>query len=147
DADGEALREALLAPPNYIKPNRDELIEYFGAPVGTGLEQLLEMCGQLLSTGVELVVLSMGADGALFVNCDQAFHAPGLKVKVHSTVGAGDSMVGALAYAMQQGLPFEQAAALSVAASAGAVTTTGTNPPDLQTVHKLQSQVVLNKIK
>ena len=146
DADGESFRQALLAPPNYIKPNREELLAHFNVQGKADIALLRSLCQKLLDTGVELVALSMGADGALFVTQQMAVRAQGLKVQAHSTVGAGDSMVGALALALQQKMPLEEAFSLAVAASAGAVTTIGTNPPTLALVQQLQQQVVLEHL-
>jgi 1-phosphofructokinase len=141
DADGEAFRRALEAPPQVIKPNRFELLQYCGLPQDTPTEQLPGLCRPLLEKGVEWVALSMGGDGAMFFTPHQAARAMALPVKVRSTVGAGDSMVGALAYALEAGLGFEQTVRLAMAASNGAVATEGTNPPTLETVNELKRQV------
>lgn len=146
DADGEAFRLALAAGPDFIKPNREELLEYFGER-DSSLQTLTALCRRLLDTGVGRVALSMGADGALFAGPEGVLRAPGLRVKAHSTVGAGDSMVGAFAYAAANGLSWRETAALSVAASAGAVTTTGTKPPSRTLVDELLGQVVLEALE
>ncbi|MDR1929054.1 MAG: 1-phosphofructokinase [Treponema sp.] len=146
DADGEPLRQALLAPPDYIKPNRYEILQYFSAPPDTPETQLVEFCGELLNKGLSFVALSMGEDGAVFVSKTASYRAPPLRVPVRSTVGAGDSMVAALAYGMDRGLSQERCMTLAVAASAGAVTTEGTRPPDLALVRELEAQVQLRRI-
>ena len=95
---------------------------------------------------MKLAALSRGAGGALFVSSSGVWRSPALPVAVQSTVGAGDSMAGALAYGLEQGMPLEQCARLAMAASAGAVTTVGTNPPDRALIDQLLPQVVLQKI-
>ena len=141
DADGEAFRRAINAKPDYVKPNRFELAQYFGLDEPPGAMECVVLCKRLIGTGIKLVALTLGAEGALFVTGTETLFAPGLPVTALSTVGAGDSMVGALAYAFDAGLPLREAAALSVAASAGAVATRGTNPPDRATVEELLKQV------
>ncbi|MDR0397253.1 MAG: 1-phosphofructokinase [Oscillospiraceae bacterium] len=146
DADGEAFRLALEAPPLVIKPNRFELLQYCGLPQDTPAERLPGLCRALLDKGVEWVVLSMGGEGAMFFTPRQAVWSKALPVKVRSTVGAGDSMVGAIAYALEAGLDFEQTVRLAMAASGGAVAVEGTNPPGLDTVNELKRKVELHPL-
>ena len=146
DADGEAFRLALEAAPALVKPNRFELLQAFGLPQDTPDGRLPELCGKLIEKGVGLVILSLGADGAMFFTQGEALRAAGLRVPVRSTVGAGDSMVGAAAFAMERGLPLRELARLAMAASAGAVTTEGTNPPSLETVRELEQNVILTPL-
>jgi len=146
DADGEPFRQALLAPPGYIKPNRYELLQYFSAPPDTPEITLAEYCRELLAKGVSFVALSMGEEGALFVSETACYRAPPLAVPIRSTVGAGDSMVAALAYSLEQGLSQEQSITLAMAASAAAVTTPGTKPPDLALIQKLATKVQLHRL-
>ncbi len=145
DADGEAFKLALEAKPNCIKPNKEELLRYCGKKEATR-DELIALCKNLTQDGIQMVVLSMGADGAVFVRKDEAYAAEGLKVSALSTVGAGDSMAAAFAYATNQCFTFEQAAALAIACSAGAVTTKGTAPPSIEVVNELKKQVVLQKL-
>lgn len=146
DADGEALRQGLAAPPHYIKPNRHELLELLGMPANTPFSALPGLCRRLLGRGVEMVALSLGAQGALFATAGKTLYAPGLKVETRSTVGAGDSMVAALAMALDGGRPLEEAAALAMACAAGAATTAGTRPPEKALVESLLPQVELRDI-
>ena len=146
DADGEAFRAALSAKPDFIKPNKFELAQYFGKDSDISLSECRELCRRLVAQGVTTVVLSMGAEGAMFVTVDETLFAPGIAVQARSTVGAGDSMVGAFVYAFRQGLEFKECAALAVAASAGAVITEGTKPPDRETVDELLKRVRFDKL-
>ncbi len=145
DADNEAFALALEAKPDFIKPNKEELLRYFKKESASE-QELLEMCKSLTEKGIGTIVLSLGPQGAIFVSKDEAYSANAVDVEVSSTVGAGDSMVGAFAYAVVNRLSFVEAAKLAMACSAGAVTTKGTNPPTLELVNKLKEQVVLNKI-
>ena len=49
-----------------------------------------------IDMGVEIVAVSLGADGALIVSADEALYAPRMNIEVKSTVGAGDSMIAGL---------------------------------------------------
>ncbi len=105
------------------------------------LEYRAELCRRLVAEGIGLVALSMGSEGALFVDADHTHYCPALTVKVASTVGAGDAMVAGLAHAFSLGQPLEEAARLAMAASAAAVTTQGTRPPDRIMVDLLLERV------
>ena len=61
--------------------------------------------------------------GALFLTENKVLKYPGLNMEAHSTVGTGDGMEAALAFGMNNRLSLEEGAKLSLAASAGAVTT------------------------
>ncbi len=107
------------------------------------LQSLTDSGQELLRSGISSVIISLGGDGALFLDRNHACFCPALSVRTHSTVGAGDAMVAALALGWEKKLSFEECASLAMAASAGAVTTTGTKPPSRETVDSLLSQVRL----
>ncbi|MGN0404750.1 MAG: 1-phosphofructokinase [Bariatricus sp.] len=146
DADGELFRQALPAVPDIIKPNRVELEEYAGIDYRTSDEELLELAKKLMSQGIDTVAVSMGKSGAMMVREGYEVKCPALSVKAHSTVGAGDAMVAALAFAEDNGLDNEETVRLCMAASAGAVTTIGTKPPTRELVDTLMKQVIIEKI-
>ena len=104
-------------------------------------EELINMGEKLLSNGIELVAISLGKDGALFLTKEEKIKCPGLKVNAHSTVGAGDAMVAALSYGLNSKMELKEAIKLAVATSAGAVTTQGTKPPTKEVVEELKNKV------
>ncbi|MGN1180012.1 MAG: 1-phosphofructokinase [Suilimivivens sp.] len=146
DADGELFRNALPEKPEIIKPNQAELEEYAGYHSGTSKENLIRLAEDLLAKGIGTVVVSMGESGAVFVRKGYAAMSPALPVKAHSTVGAGDAMVAAIACAWSQKLSDEEMIRLCMAASAGAVTTIGTKPPARRMVDELIERVVIEEI-
>lgn len=137
DADGPALALALEQTPDFIKPNRYELLKYFGADERSTERDLIAMCRELRRRGVSLVALSMGADGAMFFSESGDFKARAVDVAVQSTVGAGDAMVAALCFGIERALPMKQTFRLAMAVSAGAASTPGTKPPSKQLVDEL----------
>ena len=141
DADGEVFRLSLEAGPDIIKPNRVELEEYAGIDYRASGKELLEMTRKLMEKGIHTAAVSMGKSGAMFVKGGYEAVCPALPVKAHSTVGAGDAMVAALAYAWDQKLGDEETVRLCMAASAGAVTTIGTKPPAKELVEELKMKV------
>ncbi|MDR2974494.1 MAG: 1-phosphofructokinase family hexose kinase [Propionibacteriaceae bacterium] len=147
DADGEAFRQAISAKPTFVKPNRFELTQYFGAPQDLALADCVVLCRRLIDQGIKLVTCSLGADGAIFVSADQALHCPGLDITPASTVGAGDAMVAGLVHAFSQGEDLRQGARLAMAVSAGACLTRGTQPPDRATIESLLPHVTFTQLQ
>lgn len=140
DADGELFRKALDAKPDIIKPNRMELESLYGVQ-DASLEELRSMGEKFIEQGISKVAISLGSEGAIFLEKEKALYGKGLQVKANSTVGAGDAIVATLAYAWERKMTMEQYAPLAIAASAGAVTTVGTKPPTREVVNSLLEKV------
>ena len=141
DADGELFRNALKASPDIIKPNQVELEEYIGADYKLSMGELKDLAEKFQNNGIKTVAISMGKGGAMIVRDKFVARCPALSVKAHSTVGAGDAMVAALAYSWDKKLGDEETVRLCMATSAGAVTTVGTKPPARAVVDELIPQV------
>ena len=145
DADGDALKEGLAGTPYLIKPNEHELARLIGRPLESPAE-IAQAAKELLDRGIKRVVVSMGGAGALFVNEERVVMAHAPKVPVSSTVGAGDSVVAALAYAIDNVYPFEQAAKLAVATGSANVMSAGTQAAEFAQIEPLIDQVTLEEI-
>ncbi len=141
DVDGPMFVEGLEAAPHIVKPNQFELQQYFEIPGEISKEMLEGMGRKLLEKGIEIVAISRGADGAVFFVDGDVVWVEGLKVSAHSTVGAGDAMVAAIAYSVAEKRETKDWIRLAVATSAGAVTTIGTKPPTREVVDELMKQV------
>ena len=144
DTSGLPLLLALQGdtPPNIIKPNLRELADWAGEPVETA-EDALRIATRLAAKGVELIVVSMGAEGALFL-----FHSVALTARlraegVTSTVGAGDAMVAGLVAALSDAVGLEEIARLSTAFAVGKLGLAGPNLPDRETILALMEQVTI----
>jgi 1-phosphofructokinase len=144
DAEGNTLKLAIEARPYLIKPNLDELESISGKKLDNREAMILE-CEKIIKSGVSIVVLSLGGDGALFVNEQNQFYIKALDVQVKSTVGAGDSMMAAFAYGVHNNLDFEETAKLSMAVSGVKVTCEGTKMPDKELINKLLGRVNIEK--
>lgn len=145
DADGEAMRLGIQAAPYLIKPNDEELSRLLGKPMDS-LDALLQAGRTLLDSGIREVVISRGGKGALFLNREGTYLAEALTVPVRSTVGAGDSMVAAMAYGKENGLPRQQQIRLAVAMGAASVMCDGTQPPEGALVRELAKQVKIQEV-
>ena len=129
DADGPLFARAVQAAPDVVKPNAFELCQYFGVETTDDAAQLADMGRALTRQGVGLACISMGGQGACFVQGEDAWYAPALPVTPASTVGAGDAMLAGVACGMDRGLPLAECLRLGMAAGAAACTTPGTRPP------------------
>ncbi len=145
DADGEPLKVALKARPWLIKPNDHELAGLVGHDLN-GIDDIKQAAKELVGSGIERVVVSMGGDGALFVTADAVLLAHAPKVKVGSTVGAGDSVVAALAHAELAGMELAEAARLAVATGSANVMCSGTQAAEREVIESLLPQVSIETL-
>ena len=145
DADGAKLVRGIEAKPDLIKPNEIEL----GAMMGRTLdadEKIVEAARELIDGGLDRVMVSMGGAGALYVARDVTIKANPVKVPVGSTVGAGDSVVAALAYAQDKGLGLEDTMRLAMATGAANVMQSGTQAAPRELVDSLIDKVVVTRL-
>lgn len=145
DADGEPMQKGIAQIPYLIKPNNDELAALLGKP-SLSMEEMLAEGKRLLNTGIREIVISLGGEGALFISREGCYHAPALAVEVKSTVGAGDSVVAAMAYGQAKKLDREERIRLAVAMGAASVMQSGTQSPESTLVWELANQVKVKKL-
>ena len=146
DADGELLAEGLKASPYLVKPNNHELSGLLGRNLKTPRE-LEQAARELMNRyGIARVVVSMGKEGALYVTGEETVYAEGLKVPVGSTVGAGDSVVAALAVAEERGMSLDETVRLSTATGAANVMCSGTQAAEYEVIEGLLSRVVFQRL-
>lgn len=141
DADGELLKYGIEAGPYIIKPNIHELEEYFNKKIN-GINEIIEY-SRILLDYVNFVIVSLGENGSLFIKKGKAVWAKGINVEVKSTVGAGDSMVAALAFAEDKKLDFEETVRLAAASGTASVMTSGTQAADLNIINELKKKIEL----
>jgi 1-phosphofructokinase len=125
DADGEALVLGVKEKPYFIKPNIDELSVLLGQKIEDTREALVAAGSRLLAQGISVVGISLGGKGSFLMDQEKALFAQAQKVRVESTVGAGDSMVAGIISRLDKSL--EEMLRAGVAAATGSVTQEGTN--------------------
>jgi ribokinase len=81
-----------------------------------------------LRRSVKVVIVTLGAQGAVYSSDDGEAHVPSPKVKVVDTTAAGDAFIGALCTALTDGLALETAVKRGVIAGALACTKAGAQP-------------------
>jgi 1-phosphofructokinase len=92
DSSGPALRAALPAGPDLVKPNVHELAEVAGRSLKT-LGDIVDAAAVVRERGARSVLASLGADGAILVDDSGALHGQAPVPRVVSAVGAGDALL------------------------------------------------------
>jgi 6-phosphofructokinase 2 len=127
DTNGPALHAALKEGVFLFKPSLRELRELTGQDLPDPASWKAA-AQQLIRDGKsDVVAVSLGEDGAMLVTATQAWYAPSLKVAVQTTIGAGDSFVGGMVWALSQGEGLENAFQAGMAAAAAALLAPGTS--------------------
>jgi 6-phosphofructokinase 2 len=146
DTSGAALREALAAGVCLVKPNLGELRSLTGAALDDDRGKV-EACRELIAKGgAEIIALSLGHEGAMLVTQDGAWRAPALKVKRVSAVGAGDSFLAAMVWAMADGRDLAEAFRWGVASGSAALLTPGTELSHAEDIRRLLPEVSVTAI-
>lgn len=147
DADGLLLAEGITAGPFMIKPNIHELETAFEVKLYTE-QEIISLCHRIQAQyRIQIILVSMGADGSLLVTEKECYRAEPIPVEVKSTVGAGDSMLGGMLYGIDKGLPAGEAFRYAVACGTLAVTQTGTQSFSMDEVQDMMKHVRINKCK
>ncbi|MGM0370627.1 MAG: 1-phosphofructokinase [Bacillota bacterium] len=145
DTSETPLRLALQANPTLIKPNVRELEEIRGKELS--FSELISVSQELVASGIEIVVVSRGAKGALLVTEEGVWQATPPQVEVKSTVGAGDSMVGALAVAYLGGNSASDMIQSAVAMSVATILLPGSKVGDVTGIKKWIDKVEVKKLE
>jgi 6-phosphofructokinase 2 len=101
----------------------------------------------LIAAGsTQAVALTLGEQGALLVTATHSWKAPPLAIEVVSAVGAGDSFLGGMVWALAASQPIEQAFRVGVAAGSSAVASPGTELCSEVDVKRLLADVRIDEI-
>ncbi len=142
DTSGEALREGIQAGPTIVKPNIEEL-QHLVRHSLTSEAEIQQAAHQLLNEDIELVVVSMGRQGAMLVEQATTLIAIPPTVTVKKTFGAGDAIVAGLVSAQIQGLSLADCGRLATAFSVGAIAHLSYNLPARDILWQYYHQVYI----
>lgn len=144
DTSGAALREGLALSPWLIKPNEEELAQV--RDLDPADAQALADEARRLNARIEHVVMSQGAAGVSWFSPAAAWHAQPPKVRVVSTVGAGDSLLAGMLHGLLAGWPAERTLAHATAIAAQAVGQIGFGITDRAQLAELEAAVRLQPL-
>jgi 6-phosphofructokinase 2 len=146
DTSGAPLKRALDAGVYLIKPNLREMRELTGASMECEAD-CVSACRQLVEAGrAEVIALTLGHYGAMLVTRDLALRADPLPIKPVSTVGAGDSFLGALVARLAADRDMEDAFRYAVAGGSAALLAHGTELARREDVERLVGSVSVRKM-
>ncbi|QPI10572.1 1-phosphofructokinase [Stutzerimonas stutzeri] len=145
DTSGPALREGLALSPWLIKPNEEELAQ--ARDLDPADAQALADEARRLNARIEHVVMSQGAAGVSWFSPAAAWHAQPPKVRVVSTVGAGDSLLAGMLHGLLAGWPAERTLAHATAIAAQAVGQIGFGITDRAQLAELEAAVRLQPLR
>jgi 6-phosphofructokinase 2 len=139
DTSEQGLEHALNAGVYLAKPNLGELSSL------SGVEELdavtvVKAARSIIDKGkCEVMVVSMGASGAMLITTNEAYHQAAPAVKKKSTVGAGDSMLAGILIALSKGWHWKNVLQYGVACGTAATMNAGTGLCRKEDVEKIYS--------
>ncbi len=145
DTTGESLRLGCAAKPFLVKPNAEEAHKLTGLPVET-IPQIILAASELRSMGAQNVVISLGKKGALLQTADESWLVHSPKIQERNPIGAGDSMVGGMVWALSQGLSLKEALGWGAASGAATASMSGTEVGSRTLIEELFQQVKYERL-
>lgn len=126
-APARPLPDELLSLPDFLVPNESELSLLTNLPVND-IPSAENAAKTLIERGIQTVIVTLGANGALIVSKESTKHIPSFQVDVVDTTAAGDAFIGGFASALLQNKLLEEAVRYGCACGALAATKFGAQP-------------------
>ena len=146
DTSGEALKHGCDAKPFLAKPNDAEAHHLTGLPVNN-VTEIAAAAKVIQAAGVGTVVISLGKAGALLVDGAHVWQIESPVIQESNPIGAGDSMVGGLVWALSQGMPMVDAVSWGIACGAATASLPGTAVGTKPLVDSLHPQVKIHQLE
>lgn len=141
DTSGTPLAAALEAGVFMVKPSLSEL----STLAGRALEdeaQWLDAARNLVRDGrAAIVALTLGERGSLVVSAERALRVPGFAVPVSSSIGAGDSFLAAMVWALNRDMAFDETLRYAVAAASATLLTEGTRLCEREQIERIYREI------
>ena len=141
-SDQTALRHGLEARPFLIKPNEDEIAALTEKSL-TSTSDYAQAAVALSQRYGSIVVISLGAQGAVVARGTQTLHVQNPPMNAKSAVGSGDCMLAGLAYGFTHGFPFEDALKYGVAAGTANTLTIGAGTFTPDDFERIRAEITL----
>ena len=145
DTSGKLLEMGIEACPTMIKPNIDEIRMLTGKECNE-IGEIVEAAKEIHARGVEVVAVSLGADGSLAVSDEGVFRAIVPRIDAVNTVGCGDSMIAGFALGFAEGRGIEETLRKASAISAAAALREETGYFVMEDMQRLYPQIKIEKM-
>ncbi len=146
DTSGASLKSGCAEKPLLVKPNAEEAHVLTGLPMDTPSE-IAAAAAEIRRLGAQNVVVSMGKAGALLHTSEGTWLTHSPKIQEKNPIGAGDSMVGGLVWALTQRIPLKEALGWGIASGAASASLPGTEVGSRPLIEKLFSQVRYERLE
>lgn len=146
DTSGESLKLGCAEKPYLVKPNAEEIRAITGLPVNS-CSEIASAAAEVRRMGAQNIVVSMGKEGALLHAAEGTWlvHTPTIEEK--NPIGAGDSMVGGLVWALTRGITLRDALGWGVASGAATASLPGTEVGTRTLIEELYAQVRYERLE
>ncbi|HHT72247.1 MAG TPA: 1-phosphofructokinase [Firmicutes bacterium] len=146
DASGPALLEGIKAKPFLIKPNEDEVEQLLGWKP-EGKEEIRAAAASLTKLGMEMVIMSLGADGAVFYReGEEVLWGRAAADPVRSTSGCGDALLAGVVSSLLTRRTWDETVRWSIATATATAEIFGTGFPTVEHIKQVLPRVVVESL-
>lgn len=146
DTSGEALKLGAKGAPFLVKPNKEELEKLVGHNISNE-DEIAEGAKHLLDKGINIVVVSLGSEGAMAFSGDYAYKVKVPKVNAVNPVGSGDSMVAGFSVSILRKYDFETMLRLAAACGTANAMERETGKVNIDNVRRIMKGIKIEKMK
>ncbi len=146
DSRSFSTEDLMEAKPWLIKPNEDEIAQYAGRSVET-VDEIAAVARELCELGIENVMVTLCARGAILVNEKEILCAETPKVEVKSTIGAGDSSIAGFLVAYSEGKDRAECFRRAMAYGVAACMQEGTMAPEAGDIQEVSAKIKLHRMR
>jgi 1-phosphofructokinase len=143
DSNYNQVMDCLVYKPFLLKPNEEELAEWFGVKEIT-IDTAPAYLKKLIEKGAQRVLLSLGAEGSIYMDDEVLLYGNAPKGKVINTACAGDTLLATFVKGLIKEEDLEDTLKYSIAAGSSTAFSKGLT--DFNDVEQLTDQIEINKI-
>jgi 1-phosphofructokinase family hexose kinase len=145
DSSGKPLKLGVRAKPQMIKPNLEEIEEFFGEKV-QGVHHIALKGKRLVDMGIEYVFISLGSDGMIAIHDNDCLLCCAPSIHAVDTAGCGDALVAGLLTGFSRKFSFSEMCRMAVACGASKALHNGAGSIDREEVWKLMEDVHIKSV-
>lgn len=143
DTSYEIVMDLLPYRPFLLKPNTDEISIWTNSEFKNRIE-MIRVCKTLIKKGAQRVLLSLGAEGAMYIDEEDVYLVNAPKGNVVNTACSGDTLLGTFIAQLEKGQTIEEI--LPFAVAAGSSTAFRPGLTDFSDVSELMKQIKIEKL-